>query len=189
MGFRAFDPDSDYKVRFYLDHCSEEDSVRAMSFDLLRRAYERAGREAPDFPKLPFAKVPRRTYNEAMLRAAEELFPTTTMAAALAALGRGMYPHFAGSMIGKAIFSVAGHHLPAIGRLAPRAYAVSNGRGSVDALHAREGLVHLRYTDVWDPIPFTCGVWLGGLELCSIDTDLLEIEVRGPVDYDVRVVY
>lgn len=189
MGFHAFDPEADFDVRFYLDHCPAEDSVRAMSYDLIRRAYERAGRVSPDFPTLPFAKVPRLAYNQAMVRAAEELFPNATLAAGLAKLGRGMYPHFASTMIGKAIFSIAGRDLPTIGRLAPRAYAVSNERGTVETIHARAGLVHSRYADVWDPVPFTCGIWLGGLELCSIPPEALEIEVRGPVDYDVRAVY
>lgn len=189
MGFRSFDPEGDYDLRFYLDRCPEEDSVRAMSYDVIRRAYEQAGREPPDFPKLPFAKVRRLDYNQAMVRAAEELFPGSSLAAALSELGRGMYPHFSNTMVGKAIFSVAGRDLPTIARFAPRAYAVSNERGTVETVHARRGLVHARYVDVWDPIPFTCGIWFGGLEVCSIDPECLEIEVRGPVDYDIRVVY
>lgn len=189
VGFHAFDPEADFDVRFYLERCPEEDSVRAMSYDLLRRAYRLAGRESPDFPTLPFAKVPRRPYNQAMVRAAEDLFPDSTLAAGLSELGRGMYPHFASTMIGKAIFSIAGKDLPTIGRLAPRAYAVSNERGTVEAVHTRAGLVHARYIDVWDPIPFTCGIWLGGLELCSIPAESLEIDIRGPVDYDIRAVY
>ncbi len=189
MAFEPFDAHTDFDARPYVAQCPTDDYTRAMFYDLIRRAYARAGILPPDFPKLPFAKVERRAYNAALLSACEELSPDVPLASALFELGRNLYPHFATTMIGKAIFSVAGRDYPSIARLAPRAYSVCNGRGRLEVIRAQPGLVHVSFDDVWDPLPFTCGIWRGGLDVCGIEPQAFDVDRRDPVRYALRIGY
>lgn len=189
VAFEPFDAHADFDARSYVAQCPNDDYTRAMFYDLISRAYARAGKSAPDFPKIPFAKVERRAYNAALFQACEELSPDTPLASALFELGRDLYPHFATTMIGKAIFSVAGRDYPAMARLAPRAYSICNGRGVLDILRAQPGLVHVSFDDVWDPLPFTCGIWRGGLDVCGIEPEAFDLEQLSPVRYQLRIGY
>ncbi|MBV1858992.1 MAG: DUF2378 family protein [Nannocystaceae bacterium] len=189
MAFESFDARAEFDARPYVAECPSDDHTRAMFYDLIRRAYDRTGQAAPDFPQIPFAKVERRAYNAALFQACEDLSPEVPLASALFELGRGLYPHFASTMVGKAIFSVAGRDCPAMARLAPRAYAVCNGHGTLEVLHAQPGLVHVSFDDVWDPLPFTCGIWRGGLDVCGIEPAEFEIDRLSPVRYELRIGY
>lgn len=189
MAFEPFDAHSEFDARPYVTECPNDDYTRAMFYDLISRAYGQAQQSAPDFPKIPFAKVERRAYNAALLQACEELSPDVPLATALFELGRDLYPHFASTMIGKAIFSVAGHDYPAMARLAPRAYSICNGHGTLEIIRAQPGLVHASFDDVWDPLPFTCGIWHGGLDVCDIEPEAFEINRESPVRYQLRIGY
>lgn len=189
MAFEPFDARAPFNARHYVAECHNDDHTRAMFYDLIRRAYERRDVPAPDFPRIPFSKAERRTYNAALIQSCEVLFPEIPLGLALFDLGRDLYPHFASTMVGKAIFSVAGRDFPSIVRLAPRAYTVCNGYGTIEVLEASPGKVVARFEDVWDPLPFTCGIWQGGLDVCDLEAKTFELDVRGPVSYDLRITY
>lgn len=189
MAFEAFDARAPFDARHYVAECHNDDHTRAMFYDLIRRAYERRDVPAPDFPRIPFSKVERRAYNAALLQACTALSADAPLGVALFELGRDLYPHFANTMVGKAIFSVAGHDYPAMVRLAPRGYSVCNGYGTIEVLEANPGRVLVRFEDVWDPLPFTCGIWQGGLDVCKIEAKTFELDTRGPVSYDLRITY
>ena len=189
MAFEPFDAHAEFDARPYVTQCPHDDYTRAMFYELIRRAYDRAGTPAPDFPGVPFAKVERRAYNAALFQACEELFPQMPLASALFELGRDLYPHFASTMIGKAIFSVAGRDYPAMARLAPRAYSICNGHGTIDIIRAQPGLVHVSFDDVWDPLPFACGIWRGGLDVCGLEPEAFDVDRLDPVRYRLRISY
>ncbi len=159
-------------------HPSGDDSSIARSKNH-RETSRRRGQSAPDFPRIPFAKVERRAYNAALFQACETLSPDVPLSSALFELGRDLYPHFASTMLGKAIFSVAGRDYPAMARLAPRAYSICNGHGTFEVVRAQHGLVHVSFHDVWDPLPFTSGIWHGGLDVCGIDPEAFDVDALG----------
>ena len=189
MAFEPFDARAPFDGRHYVAECHNDDFTRAMFYDLIRRAYERHDVPAPDFPRIPFSKAERRTYNAALLQTCEALSPDVPLGLALFELGRDLYPHFASTMVGKAIFSVAGRDYPSMVRLAPRAYSVCNGYGTIEVLEAKPGRALVRFDDVWDPLPFTCGIWQGGLDVCELEAETFELDVRSPVSYDLRISY
>ncbi|MCR9159221.1 MAG: DUF2378 family protein [Nannocystaceae bacterium] len=189
MAFESFDARAPFSGRYYVAQCHNDDYTRAMFYDLIRRAYERKDVPAPDFPRIPFAKAERRAYNAALLQACEALSPDAPLGLALFELGRDLYPHFASTMVGKAIFSVAGRDFPAVARLAPRAYSVCNRYGTIDVVTAEPGLALVRFEDVWDPLPFTCGIWQGGLDVCGLEAKTFELDVRTAVSYDLRITW
>ncbi len=180
---------AEFDARPYVSQCPNDDYTRAMFYGLISRAYQRVGKSAPDFPTVPFAKVERRAYNAALIQACADLSPGVPLASALFELGRGLYPHFTGTMIGKAIFSVAGRDCPSMARLAPRAYSICNGHGTLELVRVQPGLVHVSFDDVWDPLPFTCGIWRGGLDVCEIEPEAFELERLGPSRYQLRIGY
>ncbi|MEM6295846.1 MAG: DUF2378 family protein [Myxococcota bacterium] len=189
MGFVEFDGFAAYDPAPLMDAIPRDDKTRALFYDNLRRAYDGQRVPCPDFPRVPFAQVERHAFNQAMLDACATLWPDRGLAASLFEIGRGVYPHFASTMVGKAIFSVAGRDYVKMATLSPRAYSVANERGTVEVLRADPGHVHARFTDLWDFPPYVCGVWHGGLDVCEHALDALEIDQQAHGTFELRVRY
>ncbi len=158
-----------------------------MFFDGMRRAYAEADRTPPPLPSVPFSRQSRRHYNGMLLHTCSDLFPDIPVGAALFELGRRIYPDFAKTMLGKAIFSVAGKNFVKMVRLAPRAYSAVNERGTVNVHRADEGSVLVEFEDLWDFPPFTCGVWRGGMDVCSLAPTSFELQEHRPGFFDLHI--
>ncbi len=189
MAFVEFDGVAPYDPDPVMAALPRDDKTRALFFDNLRRAYDRERVQCPDFPRVPFAQVERSAYNQAMLDACAKLWPDRPLATSLFEIGRGVYPHFASTMVGKAIFSVAGLDYVKMATLSPRAYSVANERGTVELLQAEHGFVHVRFSDLWDFPPYACGVWHGGLDVCGHTLASLELDDLAPGTFELRIGY
>lgn len=145
----------------------EHATVRGMFLSEVNRAVpvmrQRHGRY------IPFKNYPMREYQELLLEAAQEKFRRDSPANALLQLGLDVYPLFAGSVIGTAIFSVANYDFQRVAELSPKAYATSLEPGRVEVTHSAPGEVHCKLRDVW-PFPdiFHAGIWLGAMRVCKV---------------------
>lgn len=116
------------------------------------------------------------------------LHPELPIRDAMRQLGRHVYPNFVATMVGKAIFSVAGRDFGRVAALAGRAYAVSVSPGEVRSEPCGPNHVRVILRDLWPfPDAYQIGVWEGAMQVCGVKG---EIRVRAlspcDVDYDIR---
>ncbi len=185
--FRAFNPREAIDVRAFFEALPREAQIRGLFFDVIETTYARAGKASPALPALPFQLYDRRRYLELMLQAVEECFPDHSNAAGLFEIGKLVYPEFANTMIGRAIFSVAGRDFLRMVQLASRAYAVANNRGTVKLIEVREGLVHASFDDVWDFPAHSLGIWCGAMQVSGLTPRFIEYRVGSLSYHEIRL--
>ena len=159
----------------------------AMIRGLFMRDALRSLASPPSRRYLPFGRYPLTEYLPLLLQAARESHPDDSPANALMKIGLTVFPVFASSLAGSAIFSVAGDDFISAVRLAPRAYSVTLDPGSiaVDELGPEEVLLRLR--DVWVfPEVFHAGVWLGAMDYYQVH-GTIDIERHSPCEVDFHL--
>lgn len=129
-----------------------------------------------------------REYLEILRWGARTAFPYLPQAEAVRRLGRCIYPNYANTVTGLAIFAVAGRDFTRVVELTPAAYKVSvpPGRITVRLLEERHAIVELR--DIWNLPDFhQVGIWEGAMQVCRaighIQVDVLGFDA---VDFDIR---
>ena len=115
------------------------------------------------------------------------MFPDQPLRLALRMLGHQVYPNFAKTMIGSAIFSVAGRDFARVVKLAARAYGVSISPGSIRVQFVGERHVQVELRDLWAfPDCFQIGVWEGGMHVCRArGTIKVRTLGRADIDFDI----
>jgi uncharacterized protein (TIGR02265 family) len=136
---------------------------------------------------LPFSLYPAREYMDLLLRVARAKYPSRSASNALLELGWGVYPLFASSLAGTAIFSVVTVDYARICQLSAKAYQVTLSPGIARCVQATEGeaLVELRKVWVFPEI-FHAGIWLGAMDATKV-TGSIEMTVHSPCDVDYRL--
>ncbi|HEX4478874.1 MAG TPA: DUF2378 family protein [Polyangiaceae bacterium] len=125
--------------------------------------------ESAESRYVPFSMYPARDYMRLLLKTARAKFPNKVPACALLELGLRVYPLFASSIAGTAIFAVVNVDFKRLCEVAPRGYSVTLKPGSAKAaqISDAEATIHLR--DVWIfPEIFHAGVWLGAMEATKV---------------------
>jgi uncharacterized protein (TIGR02265 family) len=126
---------------------------------------------------------------ELLVAAAGILYPREPMRNGLRRLGRLAYPTLAQTLIGRALFGVAGGDFGVILSLASRAYSISVKPGEV-TLAEREGrhaVVRLR--DLWNiPDSYQVGVFEGALIATGLRGEV-KVRVLSPCDVDFEVTW
>lgn len=186
MALTEFDPHAEYDPTGVLDDLPEDDRSRALFYAPMLAAYRDAGIEPPPLPRPTFAMVPRRRFNEDLLTTCRALWPNRPLAGSLFEIGSGLYPRFASTMIGMAIFAVAGREYVKMATLAPRAYRLSSDHGRVELIEAVPASVHARFEDLWDFPPFAAGVWSGAVRAAGAHADSLMLDIRRPGSFELR---
>lgn len=135
-------------VGAYLDAVPPNATVKGRFFQDLVELLQKSGESVGGCAKryLPFYGYPMRDSLDLLLSAAKAVYGDLPLGEALRRIGRTAYPTFASTRIGAIIFGVFGRNLPAIVRLASKAYGVALSVGQVETLetsdeHAR---VHLK---------------------------------------------
>jgi uncharacterized protein (TIGR02265 family) len=134
-----------------------------------------------------FKSYPMRDYLTLMAAGTRDAFPRLPSSEAARRLGRRLYPKYATTISGTAIFAAAGHSFKRVVELAPVAYrvALSPGTITVRELSDRHARVELR--EIWNVPDFhQVGIWEGAMEVCGAK-GRIDVEVHGfdSVDFDI----
>ena len=138
---------------------------------------------------LPFIDYPLREFLTLLVDAAGALYPREPLRNGLRRLGRLAYPTLAGTLIGRAIFGIAGHNFGTILSLASRAYSVSVKPGDVELVERSKGrgIVHLR--NLWPfPDAYQVGVFEGALIAVGVRGKVL-VRTLSECDVDFEVTW
>jgi len=187
--FVPFDENAPFDPQTVLGALPEGTHIRGMFFHTIRDAYRNAGLKPPEVPALPFAMGDRRRYLDLQLEATRMIYPGMATGRALYHLGRRVYPDFSQTMIGKAIFALAGRSFTRIAQAGPRAYDASVSRGKAIVHDARDGFIHIEMRDVWDFPPFACGIWQGAMDVCDVQPTSYEHCIPGPGHHHLKVAW
>lgn len=164
-------------------------NARGMFFQFLIDSLEprvAAQLEVPRF--IAFKSYPLRDYVTLLARACRVAHPTLPVAEAVRRLGRQVYPSYASTMTGTAVFAIAGRNFRRIVELCPRAYEIGMTPGSVQVKTLADGYALVELRDIWNLPEFhQVGVWEGGMEVCGV-SGTVETRVHSPgaVDFEVR---
>jgi uncharacterized protein (TIGR02265 family) len=164
-------------------------NARGMFFQFLVDALEprvAAQIEAPRF--IAFKSYPLRDYVTLLARASRAAFPSLPAAEAVRRLGRSVYPSYARTLTGTAVFAIAGRNYARVIELCPRAYEIGMTPGSVKVRSITPGHAIVELRQIWNVPEFhQVGVWEGGMEVCGV-TGTIETRVLdyGAVDFEVR---
>jgi uncharacterized protein (TIGR02265 family) len=181
--------DAPFDVEAEIAAAPPEGTVRGMFFDfLIDRVRRLTGQRIDDTSRIAFGKYPMREYLRLLVRTATILHPAVPRREGLRRLGQQVFADFYETMIGRAIFSVAGSSMERICALAPKAYDVSYEPVNVQT-HLRgpkHGHVIMGPMYVF-PDTFHVGAWEGAARFCAQEATVRIQKTRpGYVEYDVR---
>jgi uncharacterized protein (TIGR02265 family) len=149
----------------------ESATVRGMFFQMLNdRARREQGQPLRENVPPAFSRGSMRDYMELLVAAATTLYPNVPVREGLRRVGHTLYDDFFSTMVGKAIFSVAGRNFLRLTDLAPRAYEVSYEPCALrtEILGPNNVRVAMRPVHVF-PDSFQVGAWEGAARFCSIE--------------------
>ncbi len=164
-------------------------NARGMFFQFLVDALDprvAAQIEAPKF--IAFKSYPLRDYVTLLARASRAAFPHVSASEAVRRLGRSVYPSYARTLTGTAVFAIAGRNYRRVVELCPRAYEIGMTPGSVRVRSLTHGHAIVELREIWNVPEFhQVGVWEGAMEVCGV-TGTIETRVidHSSVDFDVR---
>jgi uncharacterized protein (TIGR02265 family) len=126
---------------------------------------------------------------ELLVTAAGVMYPREPIRNGLRRLGRLAYPTLAGTLIGKAIFGVAGRNFGTILSLASRAYNVSLKPGEVTLAERGAGRGVMLLRQLWNfPDSYQVGVFEGALIAVGMRGEV-KVRVLSPCDVDFEVTW
>jgi uncharacterized protein (TIGR02265 family) len=134
-----------------------------------------------------FMRYPLREYMELAVVAARELHPDEPLRSALREIGRAVYPAFAATMAGSAIFAFGGNDFGKVAALAEKAYSISvtPGRVSLRQVGARHLVAELR--DVFAFLDcLQIGIWEGAMIACRTE-GTINVRMLSSSDADLEM--
>lgn len=147
----------------------ERATTRGMFLQLL---VEGMGRDAP--PQLrvrryiAFKKYPLREYVEVLAHACADPKSRLTSAQRVRALGRAVYPSYASTITGTAIFAAAGRNYRRVLELCPAAYAVAVEPSRVSVRSISDGHAVIELRELWNlPDLHQVGIFEGAMQVCG----------------------
>ena len=148
-----------------------------MFIDSVQHARKAAGLPKMETRYIAFKRYPLQTYHAELRAAAEAIYPDEPTSYGFYEIAHAVYPTLAASMVGRAIFAVAGKDFRRIVSLAPRGYSASNTHGTFNIVELDDDHCVCRLDDIWDPPSFTAGIIQGALEVCGLEARVFELEV------------
>jgi uncharacterized protein (TIGR02265 family) len=169
----------------------EHGTIKGLYFQALvdTAASARVTLSAPRSRYIAFIDYPLRDYMRLLVSAAKAIHPREPLRNGLRRMGHLAYPAFATTLIGRAIFGVAGHDFGTILSLASRAYSVSGKPVSVTLVEraATRGILELRET--WNfPDSYQVGVFEGALLAVGLRGEV-KVRVLSASDVDFEVTW
>jgi len=155
--------------------------VRGMFLQLLQQNVRR-DLPAPlrDRRYLAFKNYPMREYVELLAACCAERSARAPIAQHLRELGRSVYPSYAQTITGTAIFAVAGHSYRRVIELCPTAYRVSVERARVSVRSIADGHAVVELRELWNfPDLHQVGIFEGAMSVCNV-SGTIRVE---PIDF------
>jgi uncharacterized protein (TIGR02265 family) len=165
--------------------------VRGVFPDALAKQLRSSGADPGPYGNFHvLAKYSLVEYTHVIVHAARALYPELPLRQAVRQAGRCIYPAFFASMVGKAIFAVAGRSYRRAVEVAPKAYhEVGISPGSARVLRLREGYAYVELRSVWGLCEaYQLGIWEGALEAFGA-RGTVRAKVHSPCDVDLEVVW
>jgi uncharacterized protein (TIGR02265 family) len=165
--------------------------VRGVFPDTLVKRLKQAGLDHAEFPGYHvLAKYSLDEYTRLIDFAARSLYPNLSQREAVRTLGQCIYPAFFDSMVGKAIFAVAGKDFKRAIEVAPKAYRdVGICPGSVRITRISEGYAYAELREVWGLCEaFQPGIWEGALAAFGLRGSVRS-RMHSPCDVDIEVIW
>ena len=135
-----------------------------------------------------FKTYPMREYIDLLRWGAQLVYPHLPAAEAVRRFGHKVYPNYAATVTGTAIFAIAGQSFARVVELTPAAYRVTvpNSRINVRELQPGHAVVELR--GLWNLPEFhQVGIWEGAMQVCNavgqIRVHVIDLDA---VDFDLR---
>lgn len=187
--FEDVDWQEPFDLEAALASVPEDATVRGMFFQFLEGRLLRVnGKPLGDYEHGAFQPYPAREYVRMIHTTARTLFPELPVREALRRVGHFLYDDFERTMVGKAIFAVAGRDFSRLCALAHKAYAVSYAPCELRAEVVSRG----RATVVMAPVhilpdTFQVGAWEGAARFCGLSPTVRVHRVRpGFVELELR---
>jgi uncharacterized protein (TIGR02265 family) len=167
----------------------ERAKVRGMFFQSLIQAMgESAPEDASRRRYVAFKNYPMREYVELMMIGCARRSKHQAAGEYVRRLGRNIYPSYAQTISGTAIFAAAGRNFRRVLELCPAAYRIVIDPGSVAMRSITDGHAVVELRDIWNlPDLHQVGIFEGALDVCAA-TGTIEVNVIdfGAVDFEIR---
>jgi uncharacterized protein (TIGR02265 family) len=162
--------------------------VRGMFLQLLMQGLSaEAAAQVRDRRYVAFKNYPMRDYLELLALSCAQGQSRTSAAARVRKLGRAVYPNYANTMTGTAIFAVAGRSFRRVLELCPAAYRVSCEGSEVRVRSITEEHAVIELRNLWNLPDFhQVGIFEGAMHVCGAQ-GLIRVQTLGfgDVDFDI----
>jgi uncharacterized protein (TIGR02265 family) len=168
-GFELPDWDAPFDPQLYFDIVPLDATAKGMFLQALADEAERLGKTF-ELPRRYYAfhNYPLQECMELTLEAAKLIHPDASLREALRRLGRLSYRTFADSMIGRAVFGIAGGDVGRILSLASKGASVASTVGKIEVASQGESSATLRVSEIYVFAEcFNVGIAEGVLEVCG----------------------
>lgn len=166
-GFRPLDWEDEYDAEAVLAQSPDLQIRGVLVNDVLTFCKKRNVPPPTTETFNPIRHYSHRAYMRLCLDAVASVYPTSPVRRGLYEIGRTAYPTMAESMVGKALFTMAGNSFVRAARLAAKGYAVAATMGTarvhLDPSGGNRMIVESR--EIWGFVDsLHVGVWAGALE-------------------------
>lgn len=122
-----------------------------------------------------------------VLQDACEAAPRQSHAQVLRKLGWGIYPNYAKTITGTAIFAVAGRSFQRMIEVSPAAYRIGLAPATVTVQTLGERHARVALRECWNVPEFhQVGIWEGAMQVCGVEGEIkVEAIGFGAVDFDI----
>jgi uncharacterized protein (TIGR02265 family) len=164
--------------------------VRGMFIDALVRV---ARAHTPDAFRearyVAFMTYPLQEFMRVIVRTAELVHGDLPIREAVRRLGRLAYPTLFDTMVGKAIFTVAGRDWPSALKLAAKAYAVSLDPGKAEVIELSPGRAVVGLRQIWNfPDCYQVGVFEGAMDVFRVRGEI-QVRAHSLADVDFLITW
>jgi uncharacterized protein (TIGR02265 family) len=163
-------------------------TVKGMFFqDFIKPLNDLGKKPATRTRYIAFKDYPLKEYMELALEVAPQIHPEQSLRESLRRLGFAVYPNFKSTMIGKAIFAIAGRDFKRVMELAGRAYKVAGSHGEVTLHHKGPGHTVAELREVYAfPDCLQLGIWEGGMKATGA-TGEITVRLHSTCDVDFEI--
>jgi uncharacterized protein (TIGR02265 family) len=162
--------------------------ARGMFFQFLIQAMgTTAPPEAASRRYVAFKNYPVREYVELIMLGCASRPVRVSPAEYVRRLGRRVYPNYAKTMTGTAIFAVAGHNYRRVVELCPAAYRVGMEPGTITVRSISDGHAVVELRELYNlPDLHQVGIWEGAMDVCKVKGEIKVNKIDfGSVDFEI----
>ena len=163
-------------------------TVRGMFFQFLAQGLSPgAAAETKGRRYVAFKNYPVREYIGLLASSCAEYAGRIPAAQHVRLLGRQVYPNYAETLTGTAIFAMAGRNFRRVVELCPAAYRVSMSPCTVEIQSFADGHAVVQLRELWNmPDLHQVGIWEGAMDVCGARGEI-RVQVHSLCDVDFEL--